>query len=65
MFASSPANSPRKAIKSMSSLAPTNSDEPQIVPIADGARVIHLDAGPPDAPKEDLDSYTAAFVEAV
>ncbi|CAI8008024.1 D-inositol 3-phosphate glycosyltransferase [Geodia barretti] len=32
-------------------------DEPQIVPIADGARVIHLDAGPPDAPKEDLDSH--------
>ena len=40
-------------------------DEPQIVPIADGARVIHLDAGPPDAPKEDLDSYTATFVDAV
>ena len=40
-------------------------DEPRIVPIADGARVIHLDAGPPDAPKEDLDSYTAIFLEAV
>ena len=40
-------------------------DEPQIVPIGDGARVIHLEAGPPDAELDDLHSYTSAFSEAV
>ena len=39
--------------------------EPQIVQIADGARVIHLEAGPQDATLEDLHSYTSAFAESV
>jgi D-inositol-3-phosphate glycosyltransferase len=40
-------------------------DEPQIVPIGDGARVIHMEAGPPDAPLDDLHSYTSDFSESV
>ena len=40
-------------------------DEPQIVPIGDGARVIHMEAGPPDAALDDLHSYTSDFSEAV
>lgn len=40
-------------------------DEPQIVPIGEGARVIHIEAGPPDAALDDLYSYTSAFAEAV
>ena len=39
--------------------------EPQIVPISDGARVIHLEAGPHDATLDDLYSYTSAFTESV
>ena len=40
-------------------------DAPQIVPLGDGARVIHLEAGPPDAALDDLHSYTSAFSDAV
>ena len=40
-------------------------DEPQIVPIADGARVIHLEAGPANTALDDLYSYTPAFTESV
>ncbi len=40
-------------------------DEPQIVPIGDDARVIHLEAGPPDAALDDLHSYTSAFSRAI
>ena len=40
-------------------------DEPRIVPIGDGARVIHLEAGPPDTELDNLHSYTSAFSEAV
>lgn len=40
-------------------------DEPQIVPLGDGARVIHLEAGPPDTTLDDLHSYTSAFSESV
>jgi len=40
-------------------------NEPQIVPIGDGARVIHMEAGPPHATLDDLHSYTSAFSEAV
>ncbi len=40
-------------------------NEPQIVPIADGARVVHLEAGPQDATLDDLHSYTSAFAESV
>ena len=40
-------------------------DEPQIVPIGDGARVIHLEAGPPDTALDSLHSYTSAFSESV
>ena len=39
--------------------------EPQIVPICDDARVIHLEAGPTDAPLNDLYSYTNTFAESV
>lgn len=39
--------------------------EPQIVPICDDARVIHLEAGPTDAPLNDLYSYTDTFAESV
>ena len=39
--------------------------EPQVVPISDNARVIHLEAGPVDAPLIDLYSYASAFAEAV
>ena len=40
-------------------------DEPRIVPIGDGARVIHLEAGPPDTELDNLHSHTSAFSEAV
>ena len=40
-------------------------DEPQIVSIGDSARVIHMEAGPPDAALDDLHSYTSAFSEAI
>ena len=44
--------------------------EPRIIPIGegpigDGARVIHLEAGPPDAALDDLHSYTSTFAESV
>ena len=37
-------------------------DDPAIVQLDDGARVIHLDAGPIDAAKEDLFNYIPAFI---
>ena len=37
-------------------------DDPEIVHLEDGARVIHLDAGPLDAAKEDLFNYIPAFI---
>lgn len=37
-------------------------DDPEIVELDDGARVIHLDAGPIDAAKEDLFNYIPAFI---
>lgn len=40
-------------------------DAPQIVPLGDGARVIHLEAGPPDAALDDFHSYTSTFAESV
>ena len=40
-------------------------DEPQIVPIGDGARVIHLEAGLMDTALDSLHSYTATFTESV
>ena len=40
-------------------------DAPQLVPLGDGARVIHLEAGPPDTALDDLHSYTSAFSDAV
>ena len=40
-------------------------DEPQIVHIGEGARVIHLEAGPADAALDDLYSYTSDFAEGV
>ena len=40
-------------------------DEPQIVPIGGGARVIHIEAGPPDSTLDDLHSYTSDFAESV
>ena len=42
-----------------------NLQEPQIIPIGDAARVIHLEAGPTNAALDDLYSYTLAFSEAV
>ena len=39
--------------------------EARIIPIADGARVIHLKAGPTDATLDDLYSYTSDFTEGV
>ena len=39
--------------------------EPQIAHISDKARVIHIEAGPADAPLDDLYSYTGAFAESV
>ena len=40
-------------------------DEPRIVPVGGGARVVHLEAGPADSTLDDLHSYTSAFTEAV
>lgn len=40
-------------------------EEPQITPIGNGARVIHLEAGPPNAVLDDLYSYTSAFSESM
>lgn len=40
-------------------------DESQITSIGSGARVIHLEAGPPDSTLDDLYSYTSAFAESV
>ena len=40
-------------------------DEPRIVPVGDGARVVHLEAGPADSTLDDLHSYTSAFADAV
>ncbi len=40
-----------------------HADEPQIIDIGYGARVIHLDAGPPATPKEDLYAHIPAFIE--
>lgn len=40
-------------------------NEPQIVPLGDGARVIHLEAGPPDATLDNLHSYTSVFSDAI
>ena len=40
-------------------------DEPPIVPIGGGARVIHLEAGPPDSTLDDLYSCTSEFTESV
>ncbi len=37
-------------------------DDPEVVELGNGARVIHLDAGPLDAAKEDLFNYIPAFV---
>ena len=37
-------------------------DDPKIVELEDGARVVHLDAGPLDAAKEDLFNYIPTFV---
>ena len=37
-------------------------DDPKIVQLEDGARVIHLDAGPLDAAKEDLFNYIPMFI---
>ena len=42
-----------------------DSDEPQVIPICEGARVVHLEAGPPDSPLDDLFSFTPAFAEAI
>ena len=39
--------------------------EPQVVSISDNARVIHLEAGPIDAPLSDLYSYASAFAGSV
>ncbi len=40
----------------------TNPDEPDIVAVADGLRVVHLQAGPADAvPKGDLPSHLCSF----
>ena len=36
--------------------------DPKVVELEDGARVIHLDAGPLDAAKEDLFSYIPMFI---
>ena len=40
-------------------------DEQQIICIGEGARVVHLDAGPPATPKEDLYAHIPEFIEAV
>ncbi len=40
-------------------------DEPRIFPVGDGARVVHLEAGPADSTLDDLHQYTSAFAEAV
>ena len=37
-------------------------DDPEIVHLEDGARVIHLDAGPLNAAKEDLFNYIPGFI---
>ena len=37
-------------------------EDPEVVELGNGARVIHLDAGPLDAAKEDLFNYVPAFV---
>ena len=39
-----------------------DSDHTKIVDVETGARVVHLDAGPCDAPKDDLYHYTPKFV---
>ena len=38
-------------------------DEPPITQLADGARVIHIDAGPVHAQKDELPRYTRQFVD--
>ena len=39
-------------------------DDPQVIPIGEGARVIHLEAGPSASTLDDLYSYTSIFAEA-
>ena len=39
--------------------------EPQVIPICEGARVVHLEAGLPDSLIDDLHSYTSSFAESV
>lgn len=39
-------------------------DDPQVIPICEGARVIHLEAGPSASALDDLYSYTSIFAEA-
>ncbi|MBI4312631.1 MAG: glycosyltransferase [Chloroflexi bacterium] len=41
------------------------SDEPLVNPLDANTRVIHIDAGPEDAPKEDLFNYCPAFLQGV
>ena len=36
-------------------------DDPEVVEMAPGARLVHLDAGPPEAPKESLFGHLPAF----
>ena len=38
-------------------------DDPEVVEMAPGARLVHLDAGPPEAPKESLFGYLPLFQE--
>ena len=40
-------------------------DEPQVIPICEGARVVHLEDGPPDSPLDDLYSFTPTFADAI
>ncbi len=41
------------------------SDEPAVNPIDANVRVVHIDAGPEDAPKEDLFGYSNVFLKGV